>query len=120
MDSIETIRSQRLAAALKSIAIARNVSPEVVWETYGHNENAVLATWARVRRENSKRATHRPRSTLCEKAKTPRRNWETHPPTAQEQKWMQNREYWSMIEAVVEPEFEPLQTEREGHRFDPR
>ena len=117
---IEAIKSQRLSAALNAIAIARNVTPDQVWEISGRNENVVFATWARVRRENNARASVKPRSTLVVPIKPQRRNWEEFPPTPQEQKYLQNREYWSMIESRVSLELEPLPTERKGHRFDPR
>ncbi len=120
MDTIEEIRKQRLSAALNAIAVARNVTPEQVWETYGHNEKLVMSTWARVRRERNQHATHKPRSSLCEAAKPQRRNWYRHPPTPQEQRWMENKDYWKSVKATVEPELEPLPTEIESFRHDPR
>jgi len=120
MDTIEEIRKQRLSAALNAIAVARNVTPEQVWETYGHNEKLVMSTWARVRRERNQHATHKPRSTLCEEAKPQRRNWYRQPPTPQERKWIENKDYWKSVKATVEPELEPLPTEIESFRHDPR
>lgn len=117
---IEALKSKRLSAAVNAIAIARNVTPEQVRETYGHNEKAIMSTWARVRRERNQHATHKPRSTLCEEAKPQRRNWEEFPPNDLERHYIQNREYWSLIESRVFLELEPLPTERESYRVDPR
>ena len=120
MDTIEEIRKKRLSAAVNAIAIARNVTPEQVRETYGHNEKAIMSTWARIRREHNRRASVKPRSTLVVPIKPQRRNWEEFPPTPQEQKYLENREYWSLIESRVSLELEPLPTERESYRVDPR
>ncbi|MCK9597538.1 MAG: hypothetical protein M0R06_00780 [Sphaerochaeta sp.] len=112
--------------------VTKNVAARVVGEALNESADWVLrsytadelqAAFDKIQARNKRSLKYQLELVRARRAleipRKPRRNWDLEPPSQQEQRWIENAEYWA---GCVDPlaDIEPLPTERESYREDPR